>query len=234
MLTQNLSPLSLKKHLFSLEHISSCGNTSGYCQNEKVDSTTDSPDEENACKPEVGQSYKIFSQNGYLNCNKFSTSINDSTIVLWPKSETKNQEWQFLPVDEDGREKTNLYVIVCMATHKALTVEEQPGGFPLLRQWSHDTPDANQQFRITERNNNLCEIEHVQTNQTITIDSLDGHKKETNEVAVGLAPKVRSQNELSLWRLSKTGMSFHDIYYSLSRREDSSKNKFFACMSVLH
>jgi len=194
-----------------IEYISSCGNTSEYCQDQKVviDSSPDSSEEKNAYELEANQSYKIFSQYGFLHCKQFSTSINDSTIVLRPKSETKNQEWQFLSVDKDAREKENLYVITCMATKKALTVEGQSGGGSgQLHQWSHDTLDVNQQFRIKRRDGNLCEIEHGQTNQTITTVSLDAHQQQTNEAVIGLAPRSNNQN---LWRLSKTGMSCGDI-----------------------
>ena len=65
----------------------------------------------------------------------------------------------------------NLYVIVCKATQKALTIKKQSDNSSLLYQWSFDTPDENQQFHLIKTNNNLCEIVHRQTNQTLMIDS---------------------------------------------------------------
>ncbi|CAF3696326.1 unnamed protein product, partial [Rotaria socialis] len=181
-----------------------CGNRSENCQDQKamIDTSPNSSDEEIVCEIEANQSYKIFSQYGFLHCKQFSTSTNHSTIVLRPKSETKNQEWQFLSVDKDASDQENLYVITCVATNKALTVEGQAGGGSgQLHQWSHDTPDIHQQFRIKTRDGNLCEIEHAQTNRSVAIINLDAHSKQQNEAVIGVSPRSNNPN---LWRLSKT------------------------------
>ncbi|CAF3325849.1 unnamed protein product [Rotaria socialis] len=186
------------------EYIFSCGNRSENCQDQKamIDTSPNSSDEEIVCEIEANQSYKIFSQYGFLHCKQFSTSTNHSTIVLRPKSETKNQEWQFLSVDKDASDQENLYVITCVATNKALTVEGQAGGGSgQLHQWSHDTPDIHQQFRIKTRDGNLCEIEHAQTNRSVAIINLDAHSKQQNEAVIGVSPRSNNPN---LWRLSKT------------------------------
>ncbi|CAF4709633.1 unnamed protein product [Rotaria sp. Silwood1] len=181
-----------------------CGNTTEYCQNQKlvIDlSVDDSALEGVSCEVKAGQTYKIFSQYGFLQCKPFSTSIDEITVVLWPESETNDQEWQFLPVDEN---KKNLYVIQCMATQKVLTVGKQSNSFSQLRQWPHDSEDVSQQFKITRKDGDLCVIQHVQTNQTMTINNSNTHQHKINEIIVGFASQSNNQNGGNLWMLSET------------------------------
>ncbi|CAF1628815.1 unnamed protein product, partial [Adineta ricciae] len=145
-----------------------CGNTGEYCSNEKEVLPPNTSDEENICIPKEDKSYKIFSEHGYLDCGKFSTSVEKSDISLRPKSETKHQEWQFLPIQVD---KATLYVIVCMATQKALAIKQPSPDSSFLYQWSLDTSDENQQFEILKGNNNRCKIVQKHTNLTLMIDN---------------------------------------------------------------
>jgi hypothetical protein len=64
--------------------------------------------------------YKIFNTKSkkYLDCNHFSTNLNSSSITQWSESNTLNQLWQFIPVNQSA----NTYLIVSIDTTKALTI----------------------------------------------------------------------------------------------------------------
>ncbi|UJR22030.1 hypothetical protein I4U23_025097 [Adineta vaga] len=172
-----------------------CENT-GICVDEEkqcIDSSSTIAPPTNKCHPNPSKFYKIFHNihNKVIDCKEFSTNANASTIVQWSHSETLNQLWQFIPINQIA----DTYLIVSIQTNKALTVTESNN----LQQWSYQTDNFNQLFHIQQENNenDLCRIVNLQTNRSIIIQSnLNG---QPIEIA-----KQEISNDF-VWKLIETG-----------------------------
>lgn len=127
--------------------------------------------------------YKIFNPQTkkFLDCDQFSTNPNSSTITQWSESNTLNQLWQFIPVNEIAR----IYAIFSIDTTKALTVTSSN----YLQQWAFEADKLDQQFQIGEENSS-CTFLNLQTNRSMIV------KEARNGAPVGM-----THSQTNVWNL---------------------------------
>lgn len=140
------------------------------------------------CQPDPLKLYKILNNqtDKFLDSKYFSSDSNSSTIIQWSESNTLNQLWQFIPINQTAK----IYLIVSIETMKGLTVTSSA----FLQQWSYETENRNQHFQIEEQNGS-CKIVNIQTQRSIVVNSNSNG-----------APIQTGEQQTSLWKLIQTGM----------------------------
>ena len=148
---------------------------------------------ENSCQPNPLKFYKIFNPKTkkFLDCNHFSTNPNSSTITQWSESNTLNQLWQFIPVNETDM----IYAIVSIDTTKALTITSSD----YVQQWAYNAEELNQQFQIEEENN-LCSFMNLQTNRSMIV------KEKSNG-----APIEMAKSRTNLWNFIEMDTTLESV-----------------------
>ncbi|CAF0812441.1 unnamed protein product [Adineta steineri] len=145
-----------------------CCNNTGSCVNEQnqcLDTlSTPQTSNVNKCQPDPSKFYKILHNeyNKFIDCKEFSTTPDSTTVIQWSESNTINQIWQFVPINQAA----NIYLIISAQTYKALTITSSNN----VQQWSYETDDLNKFFQIQQQND-LCRIVNMQTNTSLIVDS---------------------------------------------------------------